>query len=436
MSVGVGVDMTRMTLARSALQSAVDGAALAAAAAGGYSTNASSADTNATYAATGYFNGNYTHGGQGPSVSLMSVACPSGPPSSLCITPPPTGSSGYKVSVAAQGTMSTTFLGVAKLVGGTANNSSITTVTIKAQATANNVTTPGTSPQVVINSGHVNANAGDWNTGYLYAVPLDANGNPNFLYIPTGSQLYRLGTNCTPGANIYCSSSAAKNCNIVDANDASTATPAVTPNQPLAILIINVTNGRGSPSDVTGLIGGYQANGYGAKEGSCQVFATANLSVGQSPSQYSDSIGTASSNYTTSAYILNTINAAAISRGAISQYIPPPGQTTAYSILNTSTANNCSLIIQNIDPNSSPQNPPYSGSCFSSTSSADTQSGKQFANLSCAQTAGRTFMYWLNDMGGVGEDFDYNDLSFSLRCTGGGSSSTPGSATTPVTLLK
>ena len=435
MSVGVGVDMTRLTLARSALQSAVDGAALAGAAAGGYSNTASSAKDNAIAAANAYFSGNYSHGGQGPAVTLTATQT---------VTPTNTGT-GYQVYVSAQGNISTAFLGIASLVVGSTSSSGITTMPVVAHATANNLILPGSSPTVVINSGNVNANAGDWNSAYLYSVPFLTDGvTPNWTYIPQGSELYQLGTNC-PATGGFCNSSAGQSCSVVSA---STSPPIPAPNQPLAILMINVTGGLSS----------YVQNSYGAQQNSCQIFRTALLGNGQSPSQFADSAVlqhhrheasslppcTGDSAQVTPACLFSVINATAIAANTVSAYTAPnnpttnTAQTTTYSTVNGSTLNNCSVMIQIIDPNAVPVNPPYSGSCFSSTDLTDTQSGNQFANISCAQMAGRTFMYWFNDMGGYKtNDNDYNDLSFSFRCKSSSIAATAlGSTKTTVSLLK
>ncbi len=347
MSVGVGVDMTRMTLARSALQSAVDGAALAAAAAGGYSKSAGSvADANATSAANNYFNGNYTHGGQGPSVT------PAGTPAGTAIVPqittPPANSSGYKVTVSAQGTMNTALLGVARLIGGGTSNASINTVVIQAHATANNTTTPGTAPKLVLNTSNPGSTAADWNAAYIYAVPPGTEGVAyDFAYIPRGSELYRVGTNC-PAENKsanptqYCYKPSAQNCSPIEAHDFADF-PNTMLDAPIAMVFFNVTNGRASVSDVIAEPGssygaGPQSNMnyYGARFGSCQVFMTAFLSAGQSPSTYADSGGKKSN---TSASILNYINENAINNhisdpvtnSIILEYLPIHEQKTDYS---------------------------------------------------------------------------------------------------------
>ena len=457
MSVGVGVDMTRMTLARSSLQSAVDGAAMAAAAAGGYSKTAAVADTNARAAANSYFDGNYTHGGQGPSVTLNSGNGPVGASGNLYIPPPVSSSTGYKVTVSAQGTMSTAFLGLASMVGGANNNTPINTVTIKATATANNQTTPGTGPTLVLNSSEPGSTAADWNTAYVYIVPFKSDGvTPDFGHIPKANELYLAGTNCPP-------SDAAANptryCHQTLRPEVQSCSPAGTkafsefpsdkPDQPIAMLFINVTNGRDSLTNITSQKVDYgspsQSNMdyYGARFGSCQVFMTALLSLKQSPSKYADSTAyndnTGSPVYT-SGQILNMINTAADGSQTAPLYNTLHTQTTKYNEVSNADLNNCLVVISNIDPNAIPSTTPLNtyGQCFSTTDTSETVSGKENANLSCNKMAGRTYMYWFNDMGWYPkDDKDYYNLYFSFRCTAsGGSSGTSGHATTPVSLMK
>lgn len=438
LSVGVGVDMTRMTLARSALQSAVDGAALAGAAAGGYSKSAGDATTNATNAATNYFNGNYTHGGQGSSVtSAGAQIVPT-------VTLPAT-TSGYKVTVSATGTMSTTFLGVA----------SINSVVIQAHATANNTTTPGSGPKLVVKANNVGSYAADWNAVYIYSVPLGADGvKYDFTYIPKASELYLAGTNCPSTSSNpikYCNNTQQPSCSPPGANLDLTKFPNSKPDAPIAMVIINVTAGLWAATDVkfnptqknpdpmkygdrkllppgdegTGMS---DMNSYGARYGSCQVFMTSLISDGQSPAKYADS-GAALS--LTSAYVLSVIN-----NNGTANALPIHSQTTHYSDVSKS---NCLLVVQNIDPNAIPSAPPTKapGNCFSLTSTTDTVSGKEYANLSCNQMAGRTFMYWINDMGWYPiDDKDYQNLSFTFRCDPGSSSVTSATVTTPVSLMK
>lgn len=437
MSVGVGVDMTRMTLARSALQSAVDGAALAAAAAGGYSKSAGSvADTNATNAAKNYFSGNYTHGGQGPSVTSAGASIVP------TVTPPLATSSGYKVTVSAQGTMNTVLVGMAKLIGGGTSNASINSVVIQAYATANNTTTPGTGPKLVVKANNVGSTAADWNAAYIYAVPFLPDGvTPDYEKIPQASDLYLAGSNCPPesyDSTLYCYYGAAQNCSPTDAHPDLTDFPNSNLDLPIAMVFINVTNGRKATSVVTDDQGsGYGSgptsnmNFYGARFGSCQVFMTALISAGKSPSTYADSVGQTKN---TSAFILNKITG-----GGVAKARPIHPQTTHYSDVTNDTLSNCLLLVQNIDPNAVPTAPPTAapGKCFSVTDTKDTISGKEYANLSCNQMAGRTFMYWFNDMGWYpADDKDYQNLSFTFRCTPTSSSNTSGTVTTPVSLMK
>ena len=407
MSVGVGVDMTRLTLAKSALQGAVDGAALAAARAGGNQPDVATANTTAISVATNFFNG----AAQGPSVTV----------SAPTVTPAPAAAN-YQVSVTAQGTMKTVFLGAARYIG---LGTSLDIITIKAQATASNLATPGSlqaAAQPVMNSGHVSADAWDWNSAYLYAVPLKADGvTPDYATYPDPSKFYQIGNNCSSAkstnwsSSSLCNAAASRACVLQDAITSPAPIPAVLPNQPLAIIVINMTSG----------IKNYGGNSFKAQPGSCQVFTSARLSLQQPPSYLADQ----------SAGILNSINAAAILRHTIPTYVIPDGQKTKYA----TEAANCTLLVQVADPNNLPTTAPYTNSCYSPSDPTETQSGKQYANLSCAQMNGRTFLYWFNDMGGGGDDMDYNDLSFSITCSApsnaGGGTGTNNSNLT-VSLLK
>lgn len=89
---------------------------------------------------------------------------------------------------------------------------------------------------------------------------------------------------------------------------------------------------------------------------------------------------------------------------------------TDYDQLNGTAHSNCALQIVQVDPNNLPNNPPYSGVCLSPS---DPRSGSQYANVSCAQTAGRTFMYRWNDMGAPRDDHDYTNLYYTIRCVPG-----------------
>ena len=254
-------------------------------------------------------------------------------------------------------------------------------------------------------------------------MPFKADGvTPDYANYPTDpSKFYQIGSNCSSGkshawsSSSLCNTVASQNCTVQGAASAPAPIPAVSPNQPLAIMVVNMTSG----------VGNYGGNSFGTKVGSCQVFTSALLSLQQAPSQLADQ----------SATKLNGINATAILRNASLKYVAPIGQTTTYA----AETNNCALLVQVVDPNNLPNVPPYSGSCYSPSDPTETQSGKQYANLSCAQMNGRTFMYWFNDMGGGGDDKDYNDLSFSITCSapaGTGTGTGASNSNLTVSLLK
>ena len=399
MSVGVGVDMTRVVLARADLQGAVDGAALAAATAAGSQTTAASASTVATNVATTYFNS----AGLGPSVAIT--------PGTLTITAqtssatPPT----YTVAVSASATMATTFLKVLSAVPGAASYS---TMPLAAHAKASNPSVPGSSTsstsspttyQPVITIGRMKSSSWDWNSAYLYIVPADSNG-VHYDQYPAASTMYEIGSNCSWRSGMYQSPSSwgrgGSLCNdeFQPTVPAGQTLPVVTPDQVLAILFVNQTGG----------LTNYGGTFYGAKYGYYNLFSTAAMSSTSGPAGITN----------TSATVYNEV-------------FPAPTLVqpkTAYTSGGTSV--NCSVIIQQIDPGNPPSNAPSTGSCFSPTDSA---SGAQFANLTCGQMAGRTFMYWWNDMGGTIDDKDYNDFWFSLTCTPGATSTNGGTISSGTT---
>lgn len=384
LSVGVGVDVTRLTLARADLQSAVDGAALAGATAAG-SQSASNADATARSVAKTYFSSS----AQGPS-----VATNINDPTKFSVTPATT-ASGYNVTVSASATMQTAFMGLANLV----QAGDYSKMNISAHATASNPVISGSTaqqPQPVVSTGNLDVFAWDFNSAYLYAVPVDASGTPHYDQYPPISQFYEINTNCNQTSVKWSNLS---RCNgltgaVIDPNQVF---PIVASNQPLAILMVNMTDGLVNTGD-----SGYGSNAYGATPGSWQLFTTATMALGQPPSQLTD----------------NTLDLVKKIIGSN----PPAWLThspTNYAARNQQSLNNCMLEIQQVDPNKTYTDPPFTRTCFSSTDPNDLTPGKQFANLTCDQMAGRTFMYWFNDMGGNVDDLDYKNIVFHLRCVPG-----------------
>ena len=367
MSVAVGVDTARMVQARKVLQGAADNAALAGATV--YLDDSTA--YNAQKVGTQYFN-TFT---EAATVSL----------SSLVVNPQKgqdaSGNTNYSVTVDAAATMPTSFLSIA----------GIPTLTLKAHAVASN-------PQVqpVVTLGSVGSTAADWNSAYMYAVPTGANGLPDYTKFPPISQFYEIGSNCSAAYNSNWTSKSACNGGYGATKPANQTFPTISGNQVLAFMFVNMNNGM-YPSDSPN----YSGNQYGAKPGSYEIMTSAWMSL---PPPSPGPQGPAYQTDTTPAII----------KGLINVTINQP--STTYSSLNNSSTPNCAIIVQQIDPNNVPSNPPNPGACFSMS---DTNSGVQLVNLSCAQMAGRTFMYWWNDMGATKDDYDYKNLYFTVKCVPG-----------------
>ena len=373
-SVGVGIDMSRLAMAKAALQAATDEAALAGAA----SYQAAGQSATAQGVATSYFN--RATGLQGALLGNPSASVNAAPGKySASIQ-------SNNVTVTATATMSTTFLNLA----------SITSLKVTATATAGN---PWVQP--VISSGFLGSSAGDWNSVYMYAVPLLPTGQPIWNYIPKQNQLYEIASNCS--AAFSSSWKTGAQCNawpgaVVPANQTF---PPVTANQPLAFVLFNQTWGQ-SPHN-----SGQNANQYGSVSGDMRLIATAAVALGAGPAALDDP---SSNLYTSPDYYTGLVFGITSPPNSTR----PPDAPSHYSDVNNSPTPNCSLLVQVIDPANPPSLPPLpNGSCYSLSNTA---AGLQYANLSCAQMAGRTFVYWFNDMGGNSDDKDYNDLWFSVRC--------------------
>jgi len=455
LSAGVGVDMTRLSMARTTLQGAVNGAALAGATTGA-AQSPSNANGVATTVATNYFNGVTNIPGGASNVVV----------SSLVVTPQTVNGNSYQVSVVATGSMKTVFMGLGNLLPGV---SGLDKMPLSVHATANNTSVPGSQAagvQPVLNTGYVGSNAWDWNMAYLYPVPYLSDGTtPDYGTLqPDVSQYYKIGDNCVPSSGEHkpgkpedggslCNGDGVhpSNCSL---QGTATSVPFFNPGQPLAILTINMTSGLWTNGGKKDKADRNYNQAYGAVPGSCQVMSSAYLSLGQPPSQH---INDSSIN-------LNKLNNAAFGNSPSLQYISPyvgynnPTATLPLpswdASVNTLPLNNCALILAAVDPSNLPSAPPHmdgtNTQCFSSTASSnlvsgDSASGRQLANLSCNQMAGRTIEYWFNDMGGGAinnarppiDPRDYNNLEFSIRCTG--TTTTPGSvngaASSTVSLL-
>ena len=400
--IGVAVDMGRLAMAQNALQAATDEAALAGATAYG----SSGSTTTGQNAAIQYFTQ-----AVGLQASLLTNATPT-----ATAAPGQFNSStaSNNVTVSATATMPTTFLGMAGLK----------TVSMKASSTAANPwgsAGNGNTWQPVISSGFLSSSAMDWNSLYVYAVPVQKDGTPNFGYIPPLSALYEVASDCSAATSSNYQSGA--HCDNWPGHIAPTGQtfPTVQANQPLAVVMFNMTDGTRSD-------GGYGKNSYGSATGDMRLMASTMLTYGASTTWLND---------LQSGNTPGTSPACTLKSGTTDWYVNdvwPQSSTPAnaarpcdassnYNAVNNSSTPNCALIIQQIDPAHPPALPPYSGTCFALN---DPRAGLQYANLTCSQIAGRTFVYWFNDMGGPGDDKDYNDMVVSLTCNPVGASSNPG----------
>ena len=364
--IGVAVDMARITSAQSVLQDAVDGAALAGAAA--YQNDNMSG--TAVQVAMRYFN-TISHSSGGLTIN-DGTSFNAGPGATS------SGVSSYSVTVKASGTQALTFMSIAK----------ITSVQVSATATAAN-------PQVqpVVTLGPIGSAAADWNSAYMYAIPNDTTtGMPKWDSFPPLSQFYEIGSNCNSSSMNW---STGSRCNgqYGAVKPATSGFPIVSSTQKLGFLFVNMNNGLAQSSS-----SGYGPNQYGAQPGNWEVLQSSGLSAGNGPSYWTD----------------NSVN---IIHGLTGSTLSQPA-TTYTAQVNSSSTPNCALLVVQVDPSNIPSNPPSNlvGKCFAS---ADPQSGSQYANMSCADIAGRTFMYWFNDMGGRPDDYDYKNLYWTIRCNAG-----------------
>lgn len=367
-AVGVGVDMSSLVEARARLQNAADAAALA----GASLYTSTSQGTNAQDSAQSYFD-HYAKGGF-TSLTSKTIAGP-GSTSGVPLT----------VTVNATATMPTTFMKVANI-----NSMTVTVHAVAGIPSGSPVVTlggGGGSPSQVLSASGVKSNAADWNSLYMYGVP-PVGGPANYSKFPPLAQFYEVGSNCNAATDSSYSSSS--QCNSGFGAKAPTVTNySIPPDQPIAFMFVNMNNGM-SPQGSNG----YGPNEWGAQPGYYELMTTASMSGGQSPSQITDSS-------------VNIINGFGFS---ISQ------NATQYYKVNNSAKSNCALQIQLVDPKNLPTSPPYPGVCLAAN---DPNSGYQYANLSCNQIAGRTFMYWWNDMGAQVDDYDYKNLCYTLTCVPG-----------------
>lgn len=380
-AVGAGIDLSRMAKARATLQNAADAAALA----GSTLYTSVGQGTVAQNSAQSYFN-KYALGGDLTVTSTVAAA------QSSAVTSSPS------VTVSATATLPRTF--------------GIGTMTVSATAVASNIpnstqqpsqVTPvsqvangsGTPSQVLSNSVG-KSSAYDWNSVYMYGVPIGSDGKPNYKIYPPLSQFYEIGSNCNAQINTNWRSNSPCNLGFGAVAPQKLSYQYIKSDTPIAFLFVNMSNGLiGSDPRTPGYPTPYDANQYGSQKNWYQVMTTATMSLGQSPSQITD-------------------NSVAVIKGF--GFNLTQG-ATHYSDVNNATLSNCAVqIVLVTDINNPPTSPPYPGVCLAPN---DPRSGYQYANLTCRQINGRTFMYWWNDMGGPKDDLDYGNFNYTMHCENG-----------------
>lgn len=253
------------------------------------------------------------------------------------------------------------------------------------------------NPTVLLNvlTNHFATSASDWNSIYYYPVPM-LNGQPQYNTVPDLSQFYEVASNCNATYNSgWTSKSRCNNSSGAIPNNATK--PIITSTQPISFVLENMTAGLISSTSTNST---YTSNSYGSKAGNINYFSSAFEAAAGPPSQ--------STNYYNS--VLNNT-------------------TTYYPTASSSSILNCSLLIQIVNPSNLPSTAPTTGSCFATNS---TVTGYQYTALTCASMAGKTYMFWWNDMGGSKDDHDYNDASYTFSCSVVGGST----GNTQVVLIK
>jgi Flp pilus assembly protein TadG len=386
-SMGIAIDMSHGVATRAALQTLADAASLAGA-------NAYTDPTQGTTAqnvAQAYINSYAARSGMKITGSSVVVS--------------PTSWAGYdSVSVSISATVPTLLLSVV--------NSSAVNITTKSVAgispTLLPLTVCGASigcPSQLTGSA-VKSTAADFNAMFLYGVPKDSSGNYAFNLLPPNiSGYWELGGNCS--GLVDSSWTNQSRCNsafgaTVPSNQAKVLL--LPPDQPIAMVFLNQNNGMAAPGS-----SGYGSNQYGADPGNFNLMFTALLSLSTPASPSSAADGSVS--------LMKSMFGQTISKQSTNY-------STTYTARKTATLSNCSVqIVLVLDPTNPPTSPPYPGQCLAPS---DSRSGFQYANLSCNQIAGRTFMYWWNDMGAPTDDLDYKNLSYMLTCQPGVSSTDGG----------
>lgn len=116
-----------------------------------------------------------------------------------------------------------------------------------------------------------------------------------------------------------------------------------------------------------------------------------------------------------------TSSCAGTTQWFFSNMMPPSNNTYNSSSIDTgytSVTQNCSVQVALSTSLPSTTTPPLSSQCFSSMPS--------YAYPSCAQLNGQYATFYWNDMGGTGDDKDYNDAEISVKCSAGSGNTATG----------
>lgn len=376
-AVGAGIDLSRMAKARATLQNAADAAALA----GATLYTSTGQNTIAQSSAQNYFN-KYALGGDATVSSSVTAAQSSSVTSSPSVT---VNATAHLPTTFGLGTMTITASAVA------ANVPNYKTQTLPETAISQPAGPFGSPSQVLSYSGP-KSTAADWNSIYMYGVPTGSNGQPDYASYPPLTQFYEIASNCNQKIDQNWTSQSVCNGQFGAVAPQILSFSYIAVNQPISFMLVNMNNGM-FPQ---GGAGGYGPNQYGAQPGWWELMTTATLALGQSPSKITDN----------SANVVKSLTGATLGQGS-----------THYSDVNNSTLSNCAVQIMLVtDINNPPTNPPHPGVCLAPT---DPRSGYQYANLSCSEINGRTFMYWWNDMGAPKDDKDYKNLVYTVTCVPG-----------------
>ena len=395
-TVGVGIDMTRLIQARETLRSATNAAALAGATF--YTDPTKGAVATAT--AQNYF-------AKYRLATELSV-----PAQNVVVTASPSGnaSTPNKITVTATGSVPTTMM---KLIG-----YSTMTLTSTAVAGIDTVVPPTLHPVITAAPGTGSASqllgkatatisAGDWNTAFMYPVPL-LSGTPDYRVtsMPLISTMYEIGSTC---GTVDTSWIASARCNglprSIPAQNVNF--PYYNPNQPLAFLFLDMNNGADSAPGGSG----YGSNQYGTKPGDYHIMGTAPMSL-VSPAEPSS----ISDNSVSTLKVLDPVTFSTLSQPATTFSAQHAGYNCAVQIEDVTNVKS----LPTYPPSRRAAPDPAGQRCFKIGDAADDLlSGRALANLSCNQIGGRTLMYWWNDLGASKDDYDYRNLTYLLSCVAG-----------------